>query len=101
MVIYNVTVNVEENIAQEWLEWMKNVHIPQMMITGKFQGHRILRIVSRSEGEAGQTFAIQYFCENLKKLQEYEAHFSQKLRQEHTDKYGDKVMAFRTILEDI
>lgn len=101
MVIYNVTINVTTELIQEWLDWMKSTHIPQMMATGKFQGHRILRVVSRSEGEEGETFAIQYFCENIKKLQEYETKYAKKLRQEHTEKYKDGVVAFRTILEDL
>ena len=36
MYIYNVTMNIEESIQVQWLSWMKEVHIPEMLETGKF-----------------------------------------------------------------
>lgn len=101
MVIYNVTINVDMNIQEDWLNWMKKEHIPDVLNTGKFQGYRMLRVVNRSAGEEGVTYVVQYFCENLRKLQEYQAHYAQLLQQKHQDKYGTQVMAFRTILEDV
>ena len=35
-VIYNVTVSVDEDAHHEWLEWMQEVHIPDVMKTGSF-----------------------------------------------------------------
>ena len=40
MIIYNVTVSVEESIKKDWLTWMQDVHIPEVMATGIFQNHR-------------------------------------------------------------
>ena len=36
MIIYNVTVSVEESIKTDWLDWMKTEHIPEVMATGVF-----------------------------------------------------------------
>ena len=36
MIIYNVTVNVEAEIHNDWISWMKEVHIPDVMNTGYF-----------------------------------------------------------------
>ena len=36
MIIYNVTCNVENEILQEWLQWMLEIHIPDVMQTGFF-----------------------------------------------------------------
>ncbi|MDG1269932.1 MAG: DUF4286 family protein, partial [Ulvibacter sp.] len=36
MYIYNVTINVENDIHQKWLDWMKTSHIPAMLATNKF-----------------------------------------------------------------
>ena len=36
MYIYNVTINVENAIHLQWLDWMKNSHIPAMLATNKF-----------------------------------------------------------------
>jgi len=51
MYIYNVTMNIEESIQKNWLSWMKEVHIPEMMATGKFSKALIIRIPRCSASE--------------------------------------------------
>ncbi|GAB4248914.1 MAG: DUF4286 family protein [Vicingaceae bacterium] len=99
MIIYNVTVNIDEEVHDDWLEWMKTKHIPDVMNTGKFVEYKMCKVLSVQEDETGHTYAIQYFCNNLKDLEEYQAQFAPKLQQEHTEKYKDKFVAFRTLLE--
>ncbi len=101
MVIYNVTVSVDDKIHQEWLEWMQNKHIPDVLATGIFSEHKFCRIVSRQPDEEGHAYAIQYFCENLAALQRYQAQFAPALQAEHTKKFDGHFAAFRTILETI
>ncbi|MEQ9302638.1 MAG: DUF4286 family protein, partial [Marinoscillum sp.] len=36
MILYNITVNVQEGVQEDWLNWMKAVHIPEVMQTGCF-----------------------------------------------------------------
>ena len=36
MIIYNVTVSVEEDFTNDWLHWMKTEHIPEVMDCGVF-----------------------------------------------------------------
>jgi hypothetical protein len=59
MIIYNVTVNVDESIAKEWLSWMQETHIPEVMTTGIFLNHRLTEYYT---GDTGSTFAIAYTC---------------------------------------
>jgi hypothetical protein len=33
MIVYNVTVNIDGAVEQEWLKWMKEVHIPEVLAT--------------------------------------------------------------------
>ena len=44
MIIYNVTVNIEDSIHDEWLKWIKN-HIPQVLATGKFIDARLTKVL--------------------------------------------------------
>jgi hypothetical protein len=39
MIVYNVTVSVKNSIVKEWLEWMKNEHIPELMNTEYFSSY--------------------------------------------------------------
>lgn len=99
MIIYNVTVIIEEAVEQEWLEWMKESHIPDVMKTGYFLDNRICRILAEAEG--GISYAVQYTCANMKDLEDYQENHAPALQKEHTDKYNGKFAAFRTLLEVI
>jgi len=101
MILYNVTVNVEDAIHEDWIKWMREVHIPEVMNTGMFTEHKVLKILSLLPDEEGTTYAFQYFCNSLADLEHYQQNFAPKLQQDHSKRYGDKVIAFRTILEII
>ena len=98
MILYNVTVNVDDDIHDEWLEWMKGVHIPDVMATGLFVDSKIFRIHS---GDVGNTYSIQYFCNTMDDYEKYQGEHAPGLQKEHSEKYKDKFTAFRTILEEI
>ena len=31
MIIYNVTISIDKEVENYWLDWMKNTHIPDVM----------------------------------------------------------------------
>lgn len=99
MIVYSVTINIDDNLETDWLEWMKNVHIPKVLETGLFIEHRIMKVLSRQDDETGQTYNIQYDCESMDKYEEYQQKHSQQLQKEHTERYSGKFFAFRTLLE--
>jgi len=98
MIIYNVTVKVTNEIETEWVEWMKTVHIPDVMNTGLFLEHKFCRVMSFKEKD-GATYAIQYFCESTAVLHQYQARFAPKLQKEFVDKYKESALTFRTLME--
>ncbi len=100
MIIYNVTLNVDESIHAEWLEWMKSKHIPDVMATGQFVESKILKLMTPSL-EVGVTYAIQYTLNSMDDLEKYKREFSDKLQKETIEKYGGKFHAFRTVLETV
>lgn len=101
MIIYNVTVNVEDEIQNEWIQWMKGKHIPDVLRTGMFSGHKFLKLLNEDTVNPGTTYAIQYYCESLDHLERYLQDFAPPLQQEHTERYKGKFVAFRTFLEEL
>ena len=97
MILYNVTVNIDDSVHDEWLSWMKEVHIPDVMSTGLFLESRIARIHAEEEG--GKAYAISYLCENMDIYEQYQTLFAPKLQREHALRYNGKFAAFRTILD--
>ena len=99
MIIYNVTVNIEDSIHDEWLKWIKN-HIPQVLATGKFIDARLTEVLVEEE-MGGTTYAVQYKAKSREALDSYYKNDADKLKQEGLLKFADKMLAFRTELEII
>jgi uncharacterized protein DUF4286 len=100
MYIYNVTTNIDETIQSEWLKWMKEKHIPDMLETGKFSNAKMSQVMIKEE-MGGITYSVQYTTDSLEKLQEYYNEYAQKLRNESKALFKDKFVAFRTELKVI
>ncbi|PRY89934.1 DUF4286 family protein [Mongoliibacter ruber] len=100
MILYNVTVNVEKGVEQEWVSWMKDVHIPDVLATGKFTENKFFRIMHDSE-DGSVNYSVQYFAENIDHIMEYQKEFAPKLQQDSIDKFKDKFVVFRTLLETV
>lgn len=97
-IIYNVTVNIDHDVHDEWVSWMKEVHIPDVMATECFLESRFCNVVSDQE-QGGVTYSIQYLAASEEDLNHYQKEFAPKLQQEHTTKYNGKFAAFRTLLK--
>ncbi len=100
MIHYNITVKVDHDIHEEWLAWMKQVHIPEVMHTGKFTSQRICRLLGLEEAD-GITYSIQYSCPDLTTLHRYREEDARRLQEAHREKFRDKYVAFRTVMREV
>lgn len=100
MIIYNVTVNINHDVHDEWLQWMKEVHIPDVLNTGMFVESKMLRLLG-DDDSGGTTYAIQYTLNTMQDYERYQKEFAPSLQKEVADKYKDKFVAFRTLLETV
>ena len=98
MIIYNVTINVDESIQSAWLKWMQNKHINDVLATGLFTNAKMVRVVVEEE-MGGTTYAVQYFTDSRAKLEDDYKNHAPRLRQEGLELFADKMLAFRTELE--
>ena len=98
MLIYNVTTKVKNNIADEWLNWLKEEHIPDLIKTGCFTHAVILHLAEADDAE-GRTYAVQYHIANKELYNCYIEQHADNLRKKTIDKWGDKFISFRTIME--
>lgn len=99
MIIYNVTINIDNSVHEEWLIWIKE-HIPRVLATGKFDGATFSKVLIE-EDMGGETYSIQYRSYSREALDKYYQDDADRLRQEGLKKFADKMLAFRTELEVI
>ena len=70
MIIYNITVSVEESIKTDWLNWMKTVHIPDVLNTGHFSENKICRVLNVDD--EGATYSVQYTFDKMEDIEAYQ-----------------------------
>jgi hypothetical protein len=100
MIIYNITIKIDWSIAEDWLDWMQNIHIPEVLETGCFDKHQLVRLLQVDEVE-GPTYAAQYYATTLTKYDAYMQYYAPALRKKISDRWGDKYVDFRTLMQVI
>lgn len=98
MIIYNVTINIDDSVHNEWLHWMQTKHIADVLATGKFVSARMVKVLVEEE-MGGQTYSVQYTADSREKLESYYSENAPELREEGLARFGSKMLAFRTELE--
>lgn len=99
MFIYNVTVNIDAEVHEEWVMWMKEKHMPDVMKTGCFVDNQLLKVLYVED--QGHTYSAQYRFLEMSDIEKYQKEFATTLQEEHKQKFGEKYTAFRVLLEVI
>lgn len=100
MLLYNVTINIEVDLEEEWVSWMKSTHIPDVLATGLFLEHKFFKILHDNE-DGAVNYSVQYFTDSFEKLMTYQKEHSPRLQQEVRSRYQDRLVSFRTVLESV
>ena len=100
MILYNVTINIDDTVHDQWLNWMQEKHIPEVLATGKFSAARMVKVLIEEE-MGGTTYATQYTTDSKATLDKYYQEDAPRLREEGQRLFADKMMVFRTELEVI
>jgi len=98
MIIYNVTSKVESKIADAWVNWLLNEHIPEVMQTKCFVDYKVVRLLEVDDSE-GTTYAVQYFAESKADYNRFMEIHVAKLRKHSLEKWGEQFIAFRSVME--
>lgn len=99
MIIYNVTINVEDDVHEQWLSWMKQMHIPDVMRTGFFTEYKMAKLLTRQPDETGATYVIQYTAKSMTDYETYQRDCAPALQAETKKFFDGKFVAFRSLME--
>ena len=101
MILYNVTLHVNDEIKDEWLNWMEKEHLPEVMATGKFLTFGLYKIHNHQPDDFSHNYSVQYHAQSMEDYEDYAKNFGPTLKEKTIFKFGDKVVAFRTILDKL
>ncbi|WP_299014631.1 DUF4286 family protein [uncultured Polaribacter sp.] len=96
MYIYNVTINIDDTVHKEWLSWISS-KITQVLDTGKFTSAKLTEVLVEEE-MGGKTYSVQYTTPNKETLDAYYKENAANLQAEGLQKFGAKMLTFRTEL---
>lgn len=99
MIIYNETIILEESIQDEWLKWMKEIHIPAILSTGFFSACQMLQVID-SPNE-GVTYCIQYQIDNLEDFQTYSQSHLPDFQTTHHQRFENKFVLFGSLMQTV
>jgi len=97
VIVYNVTTKAHHSICNNWLQWIKEEHIPDIINTGCFTHATVLQLLETDDSE-GPTYTVQYFAESKALYNNYMEKHAATMRQKAFDKWGDKFIAFRSLM---
>jgi hypothetical protein len=97
MVLYNITIIMDEAIQESWLSWAKEALAPRIMATELFVSNRTLKVLD-SPNE-GVTYCIQFIADNLDMYNKFQDNFAQKLTSDYPSEFENRFVSFTTVME--
>ncbi|HVF70706.1 MAG TPA: DUF4286 family protein [Chthoniobacterales bacterium] len=99
MILYSVTITIEADAESEWVNWMKEVHIPEVLQTGCFIECRMYRVHGVDGNEPA--YVMQYQSPSMEEYERYREQFAPALQKDHTDRFAGRFRGARQVLEEV
>ena len=100
MIIYNITINIDKTVHEEAIHWLKQTHVKRIMNDKIADNCHILQVMNISE-EEGHTYCLHYELKDKESLVENLSDIEDKLLNDLSILFGEKVLTFSTLLEKI
>ncbi len=98
MVIYSVEILIDEAVADAWMRWMKESHIPAVLATGYFLDCQFGRVMEPHSVDGHVGFRIDYRCRSVTQLEEYQRDSAAALQADHASRFSGRFEATRRVI---
>ncbi len=100
MIIFNTTFHIEDDIHSDCIAFLKDDYIPSAIQSGFLHQPR-LAFIHRQYEEKGVSYSLQFHVKNVETLNHWLDTEGQTLQSEIVKRFGNKVMGFVTLMEEI
>lgn len=97
MILHNITSQVVPEVESEWMEWMQNTHIPNVLASGCFTQATLLKV--HADTPDFKAYAVQYTAASKSDLERFLTSVAPELTQQIKAVFGENVLHFSTQLE--
>lgn len=99
MILYNVTIILDIEIQNKWLNWVQKDQIPRILETGNFVSSRLLKVLD-SPNE-GATYCVQFIANSIQNVYDFKQKHGQFLEALTPEFFNNKHVIFATAMEFI
>jgi len=100
MILYNITFNIEHEVADQFKDYLNRYHFPVLENSPSVLEHKMFRLLNVDESEA-ITLTLQYFLQDMGTYNHHIAVIDVQLKRELFRLFGEKVLYFCSILEKV
>ncbi|MFR9165268.1 MAG: DUF4286 family protein [Dysgonomonas sp.] len=100
MLIYNTTFHVEDEVQEQFVDFIRNVYIKEAMRTDMLSDPRFTKIHPQHE-QNGNSFSLQFKVEDQEVLNLWQSVLGNKLHKIIISEFGGRVMGFVTLMDEI
>ncbi|NJO87373.1 MAG: DUF4286 family protein [Lewinella sp.] len=97
MLLYCTTTKVALSIHDEWLAWMQEVYLPQLLESGFFQAYTLAKLLGYDESD-GPTYSLQLVVKDQKSFDIYHQTLAPKDEALQKARFGQEALRFSTLL---
>ncbi len=97
MVLYNITINIDREKEEEFIDWMKQEYLSRIMQTGLFYEKRFFRLLQEDSGDS-VNFSAQFLAESMEDLEFFQSRYASLLSEIIKEKFGSQFVSWNTIL---
>jgi hypothetical protein len=100
MLLFNETYGIDKDIEAEWLQWMQEKQIPDVLKTGMFDSFKMYKVLHEQD-DGTISYSVQFYAKSIDHIQQYLEVFAPALVDQHRQKFHNRHVAFRTLLEEV
>ena len=100
MIIQNTTTQIPWPIHAQWLRWMQNECIPEIMASGYFESFQFVKVLNIDDLE-GPMYALQLYAVDMEAVNAFNLEMAATLAQKVQERWGESALSFTSLMEVI
>ncbi len=97
MILFNTTFHVEDEVLEEWLQWVKKEYMPEAVSTQLLSDPLLCKVLNHHD--EGSSYSLQFKVADTATLHKWCASTGNKLQIRLQTTFGTKVLPFTSLLE--
>jgi len=97
--VYKVRCLVEQDIAEQWIQFFQDKHLDDVMKTGFFTECKFFEVETQSK--LTRTFCSVFYYNKKEDLEAYNATAAGALKADTKQKFGDKFSCQRELMQEL